>query len=78
MRQSWSTDLNVAKSFAYHHPSTNTPRGDRIIIEAIVNKDSILWARNAESEVVLANDFTAKSVSTAMTYHDFKAQGGDA
>ncbi|HHK8570531.1 TPA: hypothetical protein ACQYC4_001348 [Vibrio parahaemolyticus] len=77
-RQSWSTDFNVAKSFAFYHPSSDTPRNDRIVIKATVNKESILWARNAESEVVLALDFTAKSVSTAMTYDEFIAQGGDA
>lgn len=77
-RQSWSTDFNVAKSFAYHHPSSDIPRKDRVVIKATVNKESILWARNAESEIVLALDFTPISVSTAMTYDEFIAQGGDA
>lgn len=75
-RQSWSTDFDVAKTFAYHHPSTKTLRNNRVVIKAVVHRDFILWARNAESEAVLAMGFEALSVVTVMTFDNFKAQGG--
>jgi len=75
-RQSWTTDLSIAKSFAFHHPSSNTSREDRIVIKAVVQKVDILWTRIAESEAVLRLGFSPKSVAVTMTYTDYKKQGG--
>jgi hypothetical protein len=75
LRQSWSSDFEVAKTFAYHH-SSKTPLENRIVIKAKVKKESILWTKLYESERVLAMNFSPLESSMEMTYEDFKSSTG--
>lgn len=78
LRQSWSSDFEIAKTFAYHHPSSKTPLQlkNRIVIKAKVKKDDILWTKSYESERVLAMNFSPLESSIEMTYEDFKSSTG--
>lgn len=71
-RQSWTTNFNVAKLFAFSHPPQSTNLKNRIVIKALVKNCDILWDIGlAESEIVLRLDFTPKSESIVMTYNDY-------
>lgn len=74
-RQSWTTDLSVARIFAFNHPPCHISRENRIVIKALVKKLDIFWVRPAESEMVLALNFSPESTEIAMTYADYLAQG---
>ncbi|EKO3844564.1 hypothetical protein NTE29_004875 [Vibrio harveyi] len=74
-RQSWTSDIDVAKQFAYHHPSQDTLRSDRVVIKAKIRKSDILWIRDSESEYVIRMNFIPKSASICMTYDDYKSEG---
>ncbi len=67
-RQSWTTDLSVAKYFAFYHPSNNIPRENRVVIETVIHTADILWTRDGESETVLRLGFSPKSHNVTMTY----------
>lgn len=76
-RQSWTTDLAVAKVFAFNHPSTRSCLENRIVIKAVVKKIDILWARVYESEMVIKLDFSAESAVIKITYEDYRNQQED-
>jgi hypothetical protein len=76
LRQSWSSDFEIAKTFAYRHPSSKTPLANRIVIKAKVKKDDILWTKTYESECVLIINFSPLASSIEMTYEDFKSLTG--
>ena len=73
-RQSWATDLAVAKVFAFNHPSNSNSLKNRVVIKAVVKKSDVLWDRNAESEMVLRLSFSPKSAIIAMTYDHYQEQ----
>ena len=73
-RQSWTTDLAVAKVFAFNHPPSSTFIEDRVVVEAVVIKSDVLWVRSAESEKVLRLGFSPQSAIIRMTYDDYQAQ----
>ena len=73
-RQSWATDLAVAKVFAFNHPSGSTCLEDRVVIEAVVKTSDVLWERTAEAEMVLRLGFSPMSAFITMDYDDYKKQ----
>ncbi|MEC4724302.1 hypothetical protein HWQ46_01905 [Shewanella sp. D64] len=73
-RQSWTSDFSIAKTFAFHHPSSRALIEKRVVVEAVVNRNDILWDRGIESEMVLKEGFSPTSSTVAMTYDDYKAQ----
>lgn len=66
-RQSWTTDIDVAKTFAFHHASG--PLVHRIVIQASINKKYVLWDKGGvENEMVLRLGFEPESSNVVMTY----------
>lgn len=70
-RQSWSSEFEIAKIFAFQYPSSKTLLKNRVVIKVKVKKKDILWARSHESERVLAMNFSVLESSIEMTYEDF-------
>ena len=73
LRQSWSSDFEIAKLFAFHYSSGKVSLEDRVVIKAKVKKEDILWGKVYESECVLAINFSPLSYSIEMTFDDFKS-----
>ncbi|TOF05473.1 hypothetical protein CGJ29_19975 [Vibrio parahaemolyticus] len=70
-RQSWTTHFDTAKAFAFQHISGKLTLHDRVVLEAEVQVEDILWDKAGESEKVLKQGFTPISVKTRMTYQEY-------
>jgi polyhydroxyalkanoate synthesis regulator protein len=68
-RQSWSSELDVAKIFAFTH--FNSDENKRVVIKATVSNTDIAWMRNGESEVVLLPGFTPLSSTIELDYNQY-------
>jgi hypothetical protein len=68
-RQSWSSELDVAKTFAFTH--FNSDENKRVVIKATVSNTDIVWMRNGESEVVLLPGFTPLSSTIELDYNQY-------
>lgn len=72
-RQSWTTDFDTAKAFAFTH--YDSYEKDRVVIKTTVSKADIFWMRAAESEVVLNPNFKPLSEVIKLDYEQCN-QGG--
>ncbi|MBB1463097.1 hypothetical protein H5300_07170 [Vibrio sp. SG41-7] len=71
-RQPWTTDVKVAKKFAFDHPSTDQLKQDSVVIKAVVARTDILWDRGYESEMVLRMGFNPIYLERMdITYDDY-------
>lgn len=70
-RQSWTRDINIAKTFAYRHPPPSSSLELRVVIKAVINRRDVLWDRGIESEMVLRLGFVPISESIILTYGDY-------
>lgn len=68
-RQSWTSDFEVAKSFAFTHFNINNE--NRVVIKATVKNTDIAWIRNSEHEVVLLPNFTPLSSTIELNYRQY-------
>jgi hypothetical protein len=68
-RQSWSSELDVAKTFAFTH--FNSDKNKRVVIKATVNNSDIAWMRNGESEVVLLPNITPLTSTIELNYNQY-------
>lgn len=72
-RQSWTTDFDTAKVFAFNHYGFD--KEDRVVIKTTVSNADIFWMRAAEREVVLNPKFTPLSYVIKLDYEQCN-QGG--
>ena len=71
-RQPWTTDVKVAKKFAFDHPSTDQLKQDSVVVKAVVARTDILWDRGYESEMVLRMGFNPIYLERMdITYDDY-------
>ncbi|HHF3029970.1 TPA: hypothetical protein ACPJ05_003681 [Vibrio diabolicus] len=74
-RQSWTTDVEVAKKFAFSHPSTEQLKQDSVVVKAVVARTDILWDRGYESEMVLRMGFKPICLERMdITYDDYLSE----
>lgn len=74
-RQSWTTDVEVAKKFAFSSPSTEQLRQESVVLKGVVARTDILWDRSYESEMVLRMGFNPISLETMdITYDDYLSE----
>jgi hypothetical protein len=69
--QSWTTELDTAKCFAFTH-FNNQDLSNRVIVKAQVKSSDIVLMRASENEVVLRLDFAPISHEIVMNYNDFQ------
>ena len=72
-RQSWTTDFDTAKAFAFNHYGFD--KEDRVVINTTVSDSDIFWMRAGEREVVLNPRFTPLSDVIKLDYEQCN-QGG--
>ena len=65
-RQSWTTDFDTAKVFAFNHYGFD--KEDRVVIKTTVSNSDIFWMRTGEGEVVLNPKFTPLSDVIKLDY----------
>ena len=65
-RQSWTTDFDTAKEFAFNHYGFD--KEDRVVITTTVSNSDIFWMRAGEREVVLNPRFTPLSDVIKLDY----------
>jgi len=65
-RQSWTTDFDTAKAFAFNHYGFD--KEDRVVIKTTVSNSDIFWMRAGEREVVLNPKFTPLSDVIKLDY----------
>ncbi|PHR54875.1 MAG: hypothetical protein COA47_14745 [Robiginitomaculum sp.] len=68
-RQSWTSEFEVAKAFAFTH--YNIDNENRVVIKVTVNNSDIAWMRSGESEVVLLPSFTPLSSMIELNYNQY-------
>ncbi|MBU2969226.1 hypothetical protein KO527_07700 [Pseudoalteromonas sp. C2R02] len=68
-RQSWSSELDVAKTFAFTH--FNSDKNKRAVIKATVKNSDIAWMRSGESEVVLLPNTTPLTSTIELNYNQY-------
>lgn len=74
-RQSWTTDVEVAKKFAFGSPSTEQLRQESVVLKGVVARTDILWDRGYESEMVLRMGFNPISLERMdITYDDYLSE----
>lgn len=69
--QSWTTELDTAKCFAFTHPD-NQDLSNRVIVKAQVESSDIVLMRAGENEVALRLGFVPISHKVVMNYNDFE------
>lgn len=72
-RQSWTTDFDTAKTFAFHHYGFN--KEDRIVIKTTISNSDIFWMRAGEREVVLNPRFKPLSDVIKLDYEQCNRGG---
>ena len=65
-RQSWTTDFDTAKAFAFNHYGFD--KEDRVVIKTTISNSDIFWMRAGEREVVLNPKFTPLSDVIKLDY----------
>ncbi|GAJ72764.1 hypothetical protein JCM18904_3616 [Vibrio sp. JCM 18904] len=76
-RQSWTTDVEVAKKFAFDSPpSTEQLKQESVVLKGVVARKDILWDRAYESEMVLRMGFNPPISLERMdiTYDDYLSE----
>lgn len=72
-RQSWTTDFDTAKAFAFNHYGFD--KEDRVVIKTTISNSDVFWMRAGEREVVLNPRFTPLSDVIKLDYEQCY-QGG--
>lgn len=72
-RQSWTTDFDTAKAFAFNHYGFD--KEDRVVITTTVSNSDIFWMRAGEREVVLNPRFTPLSDVIKLDYEQCSRGG---
>lgn len=72
-RQSWTTDFDTAKEFAFNHYGFD--KEDRVVITTTISNSDIFWMRAGEREVVLNPRFTPLSDVIKLDYEQCSRGG---
>ena len=72
-RQSWTTDFDTAKEFAFNHYGFD--KEDRVVITTTISNSDIFWIRAGEREVVLNPRFTPLSDVIKLDYEQCNRDG---
>ena len=72
-RQSWTTDFDTAKEFAFNHYGFD--KEDRVVITTTISNSDIFWMRAGEREVVLNPRFTPLSDVIKLDYEQCNRDG---
>ena len=72
-RQSWTTDFDTAKAFAFNHYGFD--KEDRVVIKTTISNSDIFWIRAGEREVVLNPRFTPLSDVIKLDYEQCNRDG---
>ena len=72
-RQSWTTDFDTAKEFAFNHYGFD--KEDRVVITTTISNSDIFWIRAGEREVVLNPRFTPLSDVIKLDYEQCNRGG---
>lgn len=72
-RQSWTTDFDTAKEFAFNRYGFD--KEDRVVITTTVSNSDIFWMRAGEREVVLNPRFTPLSDVIKLDYEQCNRDG---
>lgn len=72
-RQSWTTDFDTAKEFAFNHYGFD--KEDRVVITTTISNSDIFWMRIGEREVVLNPRFTPLSDVIKLDYEQCSRGG---
>lgn len=74
-RQPWTTNIEVAKKFAFCNPSTDQRKQEGVVLKAVVARKDIFWNRRKESEMVLRTGFNPISFKKMdITYDDYLSE----